>query len=293
MYRELVNHRELIFTLVKRDLKIRYKASALGFLWSFGRPLFLMLVMWAVFSQIVKIETEIPYPLHLLTGLLPWMFFTGALIEAQGSILYNSNVVKKIKLPTAAFPAAAVLSNLVHLLLAMLILFVFILGYTFFADPALFPGWEIVFLPFIIILQFAILMGLALILAALNVFYRDVTSISEILITAWFYLTPIIYPVQMARDKLKGMLAPAEADPALTYSFSENLLYYLYLCNPMTPVITAYRRVLYGRHLRVAPEISDATLMIGLGISAVFAILLLWVGSRLFDRLSKRFADEL
>ncbi len=280
MFAELLRHRELIYTLVKRDLKVRYKASALGFLWSFGRPLFLMLIMWGVFSQIVRIETEIPYALHLLTGLLPWMFFQTALMEAQGSVLSNSNVVKKVALPTSAFPASAVISNLVHLLLALLILFAFILGYTIFSDAAVFPGWEIIFLPLVILLQFMILLGLSLIVSSLNVFYRDVGSITEILLTAWFYLTPVFYDVQLARTQLKGL-----ADT--------NLLYYLYLCNPMTPVIVAYRRVLYGRRLRYAPEISDTTLLIGLGISLIFAIAVLWFGSVLFQRLSKKFADEL
>lgn len=277
---DLYRQRELIFTLVKRDLKVRYKASSLGFLWSFGRPLFLMLVMWAVFSRIVRIETEIPYALHLLTGILPWMFFQTAIFEAQGSILYNANVVKKVALPTEAFPAATILSNLVHFFLALSMLTVFILGYVIFRDSQLMPGWEILLLPLVIALQTLILMGLALILSSLNVFYRDVGSISEIVLTAWFYITPIIYPMQAARDQLKGL---SDSD----------WLYYLYLCNPMTPIVVAYRRVFYGRHLRVAPEVSDATLLLGLGISLAFGILIFTVGVKLFSRLSLRFADEL
>jgi len=280
MISELIRSRELVFTLVKRDLKVRYKASTLGFLWSFGRPLFLMIIMVAVFSHIVKISTDIPYPLHLLTGLLPWMFLTGGLLDAQGSIIHNSNVVKKVYLPTATFPAATVISHLIHLLLAFTILFAFILGYTLFYDAAVFPSWEIVFLPLIVAIQFVMILGLALVLSSLNVFYRDVGSISDIVLTAWFYLTPVIYPVQKAREELRGM-------------FGTDLVYYLYLCNPMTPITVAYRRVLYSRHLSVAPEVSDATLLLGLGISATFAVGVFFFGAWLFRRLSPQFADEL
>jgi ABC-2 type transport system permease protein len=280
LFRQLYAHRELVLTLVKRDLKVRYKATTLGFLWSFGRPLFLMLIMWAVFTVIVPVQTEIPFGLHLLTGILTWTFFTGAIYESMGSILGNVNVVKKVALPTAVFPTAAVLSNLVHLLLAFSVLALFILAYATFVNSQALPGWEIIFLPVVVLLQSLLLLGLALILSSLFVYYRDVGSISELVLSAWFYLTPIIYPMQLVRPKLKSMM---ESD----------VLYYLYLCNPMTPIVTAYRRVLYGQYLRHAPELSDGTLLLGLGITAVWAIVFLAVGGVLFARLSRRFADEL
>ena len=282
MILDLLRHRELLFTLVKRDLKVRYKASSLGFLWSFGRPLFLMLIMWGVFSVIVRVKSVvIPYELHLLTGILPWMFFQGAIFEAQASVVANSNVVKKVSLPTETFPAASVLSNLVHLMLAFCILFFFIVIYALFKDPLLAPGWEVIFLPAIVLLQTALLLGIALTLSSLYVFYRDIGSISEIALTAWFYLTPVIYPLQDARHALKSL------------SGESDLLYYLYLCNPMTPVIAGYRRVLFGQVLRNAPEVSDKTLLLGLAVSTLWAIALLALGTYLFNRLSKRFADEL
>lgn len=280
MFRDLYHHRELIFTLVKRDLKIRYKASTLGFLWSFGRPLFLMLIMWGVFTHIVRIETDIPYELHLLTGILPWMFFQGAIFEAQASILSNSNVVKKVAVPSAVFPVSSILSNLVHLFLAMIILAVFIIGYGTFLDAGLFPGWEIIFLPAIVLLQCTMLVGIGLIVSSLNVYYRDVGSISEILLSAWFYLTPVIYPMQMVRTTLSDL-------------GGSDIFYYLYLCNPMTPIIVAYRRVLYGRYLSNAPEVSDATLLASLSLSVLFTIGVVYLGTRMFQRLSRGFADEL
>jgi lipopolysaccharide transport system permease protein len=280
MIRDLLHNRELIFTLVKRDLKVRYKASALGFLWSFGKPLFLMLIMTAVFSHIVGIETPIPYTLHILTGLLPWLFLQGSLFEAQNSILANANVVKKVHLPSEAFPTSAVLSNLVHLLLAFIVLSFFIVGHALLIDLRLLPSWEIIFLPFLLLLQTAMLLGIALIVSSLNVFYRDVGSITEIVITAWFYMTPVIYSIQKARIQLKE-------------NMGSEALYYLYLSNPMTPIIVGYRRVLYGDYLRYAPEVSDSTLLMGLGVSTLFTVVVLMIGTSMFRRLSRKFADEL
>lgn len=277
MIAELWRQRALVFTLVKRDLKVRYKASALGFLWSFGRPLGLMLILWFVFSQIVRVDRvhqDLPYPLQLLAGLLPWMFLTGTLFEAQNAILANESIVKKVAVPTVAFPAATVLGNLVHTLLAFAVLFAMI------AAAGAPVGWEVILLPVVLLIQTVLLLGLSLILSSLQVFYRDVGSISELAITMWFYATPIIYPVQMAREKLRDDGAEQ--------------LYWLYLLNPMTPLVCAYRRVLYGPLLREhGREIDDRTLLMGLAASALTACLLLAVGSALFRRLSRRFADEL
>lgn len=291
MGRRLWRSRDLIFTLVKRDLKIRYKSSSLGFLWSFGRPLFLMLVIWAVFSLMVRIPSShpwLPFSLHLLTGLLPWMFFSSALSEALYSVIGNSNVVKKVWLPVEVFPASVVAGQLVHLILAGVPFAVFIAAYALFGHVPdnsgrlgflIVPSWELVLLPFVVLLQVLLVFGLALIVSSLNVFYRDMASITEILLTAWFYVTPVIYPAQLARETLKGH----GLDP----------FYWIWLANPMTPVTLAYRRIIFGRLFEDAPEVSDATLLLGLGLATASTLLVLWVGIRLFERMSRRFADEL
>lgn len=287
--------RELIFTLVKRDLKVRYKSSALGFLWSFGRPLFLMIVITAVFSTLVGIRAGhplLPYPLHLLAALLPWMFFAGSTSESLFSILGNANVVKKVWLPGEVFPASTVIGQLIHFALALSVLAVFVLGYAVFGriphghegegqalGMLMVPGWEIVLLPFLVALQTLFTFGICLILSALNVFYRDTSSIAEIVLSAWFYVTPIIYPANFARVEL--------AEKGLTG------VYWLYLCNPMTPIILAYRRILFGPIFRHAPEVSDDTILKGLCISLASTVFLLFLGMRLFQRMSRRFADEL
>lgn len=296
MGERLWRNRELVFTLVKRDLKIRYKSSALGFLWSFGRPLFLTLVIWAVFSQIVReipsSHPYLPYALHILTGILPWMFLASALSESLYAIVGNGNVVKKVWLPTEVFPASNVLSHLIHLFLALIVLAIFMVAYAVFGrvpgeggmagqrlGMLVIPGWEIVLLPFLLLLHTLFIFGIALILASLNVFYRDMASITEIVLSAWFYLTPIIYPALFVRENLKDRDLDA--------------LYWLWLSNPMTPITLAYRRIFYGRLFRHGPEVSDRTLLVGLAISVASTVILLWLGARLFRHYSKRFADEL
>lgn len=293
MARRLWANRELIFTLVKRDLKIRYKSSTLGFLWSFGRPLLLMLVIWAVFSLFVRVPSShewLPYSLHILTALLPWMFFSMSISEALYSVLGNSNVVKKIWLPVEVFPAAVVVGQLVHFVLALFPLGVFIVLYALFGHlPAedgggrlgalILPNWEILLLPFAMGLLTLLTFGVVLIVASLNVFYRDMASITEIFLTAWFYMTPVIYPVQLARETLK--------------SNGLDFVYWLWLCNPTTPITLAFRRVFYGRLFDAAPEVSDRTLLLGLGIATITTFSILWIGMVVFQRGARRFADEL
>ncbi len=287
--------RELMFTLVKRDLKIRYKTSTFGLFWSFGRPLFMMLVIAAVFSGLVKITSGhplLPYQLHLLTALLPWFFFAGTCSDSLYSIIGNENVIKKIWMPAEVFPAAAVVSQLIHFFLALMVLCVFVLGFSLFwpipdghagAGEAvgwlIMPGWEILLLPILILLQTLLVLGISLCLSSVNVFFRDLGSITEIVLSAWFYLTPIIYPANFAREQLE--------DKGLAF------LYWIYLLNPMTPLVIGYRRVFFGKLFRLAPEVSDETLVLSLGCCLVTTCALLFLGTVLYKRLSNRFADEL
>lgn len=295
MAMRLWRSRELVFTLVKRDLKIRYKSSALGFLWSFGRPLLLMLVIWAVFSLFAGIQSShpiLPFPLHLLTALIPWMFISNSTSESLYAIMGNSNVIKKVWLPAEVFPMATVIGHLIHLVLASFVLFAFVAGYAVFGhvpegQPGagerlgllVLPSWEILLLPFLIILMAFFSLGLALILSSLNVFYQDMSSITEIGLSAWFYLSPIIYPAILARDTLQQM--------------GYDVLYWVWLANPVAPMLIAWRRIFYGRLFQGAPEISDTSLLTGLSLSTISTVLILYAGVKLFRHQSKRFADEL
>ena len=261
--------------LVKRDLKARYKTAVLGFFWSFAKPLFIMLILWIVFSKIVPIQLRdpaLPFTLHLLCGILPWMFVTSGLMESMMSVLVNSDLVKKAQLPLSVFPAASVLANLVHFLLALLVLFGFIFAFGVRLSP-----W-ILLLPLIILFQTFFLFSVALILSSLYVFYRDVSSIMEVIFTGWFYATPIIYPMYMAQEKLGEL--------------GMNWAFILLMLNPMAPIVLMYRWVLLAPAYS-QPELPPEIFLRYVFIAFLISIGLYLVGSTTFRYYSRRFADEL
>lgn len=270
--------RELVWNLVKRELKTRYKSSVLGFVWSVAKPLLLTLVLLLVFSFIVPFRLRnpgLPFVLHLLAGVLAWMFFASTLMESLYSILSNANLIKKVKVPAAVFPAATVLANLVHFLLALIVLFAFMVAFRIPFSP------YIALLPIGIVLETLLIFSLALLVSALNVFYRDVTSITEVALNLWFYVTPVFYALYHVQDKVGEH-----------YSNGLFLLYFFYLWNPMTPIVVFYRRVLYHAVL-TPPEFNDASLVAFLIIAACLITLCFLVASKVFQRYSRSFADQL
>ena len=263
---------ELISSLAKRDLKTRYKESVLGFFWSLLRPAFLTLILWLVFSLIVPIRFDqgrVPYWMHVLVSVLAWNFLVGSLFDAAGSILANANLLKKVKLDAEVFPVSSALANAVHfaLALALVLVIVAVVG------PGL--GVNLLLLPAALALEVLLILGLGFFLSALNVFYRDVGSALELGVMAWFYITPIIYPLQEARRSL-GRFG--------------DIWFHLYMLNPMAPIVGLVRRaVLYGPNA----ELSDRALFAYAGVSAVVSLCLFASGWMLFRRMSGRFADEL
>lgn len=275
MYPILWHNRELLWTLVKRDLKVRYKASVLGFFWSFCKPLLLTLVLLAVFSNVPKFNLEapgLPFVLHLLVGVLAWSFFSGAVNEGMYSILSNSDLVKKVKLPAEVLPAASVVSNLIHFILAQAVLLFFLV--VFGVWPT---GW-ILLAPVPILMLAAFALSLAAMTAALNVFYRDVVSIMEIVMQAWFYGTPIFYALYHAKGLLLEKLGP--------------WAYWLYAANPLTPIVLAYRRCMLASKLHPR-EAADAHLLALLGLALFLIVVTHLVCYAVFRRFRPRFADEL
>nr|HPK02392.1 ABC transporter permease [Candidatus Sumerlaeota bacterium] len=244
--------RNLLVNLVRRDLTLRYRSTVLGFFWSFVKPLALTAIFYIVFTYVLRIplrEARVPFVLHLLTGMLAWTFFAGATGEAMDVILANANLIKKVRLPLAVFPLATVCSHLVHFFLALLVL----VGLLIVADLPPTPAILLV-LP-IAALQFLLVLAVAFVLSALNVFYRDIASVWEVLTTAWFYATPIIYPVYMALEEIDRR--------------GWGWLRLPYLANPMTPLVLAYRRVLLYAGVGDTPqaprllEIPDFALLAG------------------------------
>jgi ABC-type polysaccharide/polyol phosphate export permease len=276
--------RNLLLNLVRRDLTVRYKSTVLGFFWSFIKPLAMTAIFYVIFDRILNLGSQlngrnpqgqpIPFALHLLAGMLAWTFFAGATGEAMNSILANGNLIKKVRLPLPVFPLAAVCSHMVHFVLGLLVLAALLIAWSF---P---PSLAYLLLPAVVALQFLMVYAVAMALAALNVFFRDVSSIWEVLTTAWFYATPIVYPVFMATSKLERT--------------GHGWLKWLYLANPMTPIVLAYRRLMiYAAVPGLAPELPDTQLIASLGLCLGMSIALFILAWFVFSHFSKSFADEL
>ena len=217
--RDVAGHLELLRMLVVKDLKIRYKASALGLFWSLLNPLMMMLVYTAIFGAVFKNQRP-QFPIFILSGLLAWNFFGTALPLATISIVGNANLIKKTRFPTSLLPFSVVLSGLINYLISLVLLFGLLVFYHHGVGPS------IVLLPLLIVAQVLFTVGLGLMLSSLNVLFRDVEHFLGIILTVWFFATPIIYP----RESLAGS------------RFASVLVQ----VNPMTWLIGAYQDVFYG-----------------------------------------------
>lgn len=198
-------YRELIWALALKELKIRYKRSVLGFLWALLNPMLLMLVLTVVFSVIM--QAQIPhYAIFILSVLLPWTFFSQSLSYAAESIVGNGDLIKKVKVSKLVFPVAAVVSNMINLLLSLipLVLIVALMGHPFHLT------W--LFLPVPLLALTLFTLGATFFFAAVNVYYRDVAHILQIVLQVWFYITPIIYSLDFfpARYRFYFRLNPLQ-----------------------------------------------------------------------------------
>jgi ABC-type polysaccharide/polyol phosphate export permease len=274
--------RGLLANLVKRDIKVKYKESFLGFFWSFAKPLFLMIIMAVVFSALMNVRLNnplVPYPLHLLVSLVPWFLLANGLGDALHSIVVNGNLIKKVRVTAEVFPLSAILSNTVHFAISMVVLLGFLLWYGFWIDL------PIILLPVALGLQLILMVGLALLLSSLNVVFRDVASIYEVFVAGWFYATPIIYDYTFFESFVSR---PEHAH----YAWAR----WVFALNPMVGIEAAYRRALIysgPRAQNAGIEMSNHQLLTHLIFSLVISLLILWVGIVVFRRLSRTFADRL
>ena len=257
--RELWAYRDLLLNLVRRDLAVRYRRSALGFLWSFLNPLLMMLVFAVVF-MVIRPQEVGKYPLFVLTGLLAWNFTAGSLSGAVRSITSNANLIDKVYFPREVLPLSVVLANLVNFLFSLA---VFVpLAVVFGARP----GWWALALPGVIGVQLVLVAGLALIVAALNVFYRDTEAVLDVALTAWFFLTPVFWQLELLPNEILGV----------------DVWRLEYTLNPMATLVTDYRYVLLYHY----PVIRHTLIALGVGI---FGLAVGWI---VFRRLAPRFAEE-
>ena len=195
--RQLPRYRGLIQTLVVRELKARYRGSVLGYLWSFINPLLLLLIYSFVFTIVIPNRDPLaqPYALFMFCGILPWTWFSASLSEASNSLIANGNLIKKVLFPAEVLPIVSVLANMVHFFLGLPILAAFLIWYQRPIDVV-----QLLWFPVVVFVQLVFTTGLALILAALTVHFRDIKDILSNLLTLWFFATPIIYTWMMMRE---------------------------------------------------------------------------------------------
>ena len=256
----LVRYRGLIQTLVARDLKARYRGSVLGFFWSFINPLLLLLVYSFVFTVVMpgmhpaNIQ---PYALFFFCGILPWTWFASSLSESANVLISGGNLIKKVLFPAEVLPIVTVLANMVHFFLGLPILAAFLIWYARPIDTI-----QLLWFPVVVFVQLLFTTGLALMLAALTVHFRDIKDILGNLLTLWFFATPIIYSMTMAPESIRWAL---------------NL-------NPMTHLAISYQEVLFY----VGPHGHWKWLMALLAGSTIVFL----AGYFIFDRLRDSFAEE-
>ena len=253
--RDLWEYRELLYFLTWRDIKVRYKQTALGMAWVVLQPLLFMLVFTIFFGRLVELPSDrISYPIFTYTALLPWQLFSRALNEGSMSLIAHERVITKTYFPRILLPASAVLASLIDFGIAFLVLIGFIIFY------GVYPGLAIFTLPLFVLLLVLAAFGVSLWLAAFNVMYRDVRYMLPFLAQVWMFATPIIYPVSVVPD-------------------SWRLLYSL---NPMVGVVEGFRWALLG-------ESNGMDVTIGLSVFVVAGVL--GGGVLYFQSVQQTFAD--
>lgn len=263
--KDLYKYRVLIQNLVSRELKARYRGTVLGFLWSFFNPFLLMIIYTIVFGFIIGARTpefnNDPgwYAIYLFCGVLPWTWFSSSSLESANVLMVQGNLIKKILFPVEILPLVTVISNLIHFLFGLPIIFLFlpILGKKF--------TLYLLFLPAVILVQFVFSLGFAFLVSALTVHFRDIKDILNNLLVFWFFATPIIYPITFG---------PIES--------SKILKLWMYL-NPMTHIMGGYQSCIYYGELIHWKR---------LGVTFLFSLLVLLLGYFIFDKLRDSFPEE-
>jgi lipopolysaccharide transport system permease protein len=255
--RDLWIYRELVYFMIWRDIKVRYKQTILGAAWAIIQPVLTMLVFNFIFGSVAKVPTDgIPYPIFSYTALLPWGLFSAALNNASRSLTTNSNMVTKIYFPRLVLPLASVLGGVVDFAIAFLILIVMMIYYKITPTIAI---WT---LPLFILLSIISALGVALWLAAINVQYRDVNYVLPFLTQFWLFLTPVAYSAKVISDKWQ-----------IVYSL-----------NPMAGVVNGFRWALLGSN--TGPGLY---MTVSVGISLIFLI----SGLFYFRSMERTFADTI
>jgi lipopolysaccharide transport system permease protein len=254
LVREQFEYRELLFSIVRRDLAVRYKQALLGFGWAVFIPVLNMLVFTAVFTRVVTVQLDLPYPVYAYVGLVPWTFFAACLHASTTSLTGNTALINKVYFPREIFPVSTIVIALVDFLVASSV-FALLMAYYRIA-----PSWTALLLPLVVLVQLAFATGLGLLLAMGNLYYRDVRYLTGVMVTVWMFATSVVYPVERVGGRLGAVLA----------------------LNPMTPIIDAYRALLLRGEL---PPLAP------FAIASIVAFSTLAIGWIVFHRSEHRFAE--
>ena len=254
--KELYQYREMIFSLVRKDLRGRYKGSALGFLWTFLNPLLQLVVYTIVFSTFFPTNIDQFY-IFLFIGLVPWLFFNTSLVGGSTSVVTQENLIKKIYFPRQVLPISYVTSAFVNMLLTFIVIFAVLLISGFGINLEIL--WM---LPIVMVVEYVLALGIAMLTSALTVYFRDLEYILGIVAMLWMYLTPILYEIETIPEQYRSLV---------------------YL-NPMTGVILCYKDILYYKQF---PDLNNIALAFGMGM------FFLVIGSVAFNKMQKHFVEEL
>jgi ABC-2 type transport system permease protein len=273
--RDLVAHRELLSNLIRKELKVKYKDSSLGFLWSLARPMFLLLIYYMVFG--VFLHAGIPdFAIYLFSGLLAFDLLNAVLAGATTSIVANAGLIKKVYFPREILVLSVVGAAIVHWMLQLVVM----IGALALLQHNSF-GLNLLYLPLAFVTLLVFVTALGLLLAAANVFLRDVQHLLELVLLFWFWTTPTVYLARQATDTLGGTFAK------------------LYLMNPMVNIVMGFQRAMYKggtvsyKNENLSVLSNNGSLGLRLAAVLAFSCALLWFAQRVFARVQGNFAQEL
>jgi lipopolysaccharide transport system permease protein len=255
MYTSAGHYRDLIIVLTHKEMKVRYKSSVLGYLWSVANPLAMALVFYVAFKVVMRIEVK-EYPLFLIVGLFPWQWCSNSLSIAPTVFLSNAGIIKKVKFPREILPLVNVLQDMIHFILAIpvVMLFMLIYGRTI--------SWSWLYgIPLMLVIQTSMIYGISLVISSTNLFVRDMERLTHIFLMFLFYFTPVVYPASMVPERYQWALA----------------------ANPVATLMINWRTLLMDGHLD----------MMYLALSILYAAACLLIGRSVYAKLQWRFAEVL
>lgn len=255
IFKELYQYREFLKTSIKKEFRGKYKKSFLGVLWSFINPLLQLLVYALVFPYIMRVQVE-NYTMFLVVVLIPWNFFSSTISQSTSIIIASTGIIKKVYFPRVILPIANVTSNLLNFVISSIIVIAALL------ISGIGIGQSIIVFPLVLLIQYILSLAISLLLSSVTVYIRDLEYFINVLMMLWFYVTPVLYSIDMIPDKFKNIL----------------------MLNPMTLIITSYREILYYKRI---PDLGPLLILGGI------CIVLLIIGYLVFNKFEKKFAEEL